>query len=94
MNPLIATHRETILALAHRYGVRNVRVFGSMARGEGRQDSDVDFLVEVDDGVSGLRLGALLMDLQELLGRRVDLLTEAAIHPRLRERVVEESVPI
>jgi hypothetical protein len=94
MHALIETHRADLLALAHRRGVTSVRVFGSMSRGDGSDDSDVDLLVTLSPGTSGLALGGLLLDAQELLGRRVDIVTEASLHPALRERVVASAVPL
>ncbi|MCS1412223.1 MAG: hypothetical protein M2R45_05428 [Verrucomicrobia subdivision 3 bacterium] len=94
MHPLIETHRSEILALAERYGIYNVRVFGSMARDDADETSDVDLLVALSPDKTGLALGGLLMDVQKLLGRRVDVLTEPALHPALRERVLREAVPL
>ena len=94
MHPLIETHRAELLALARRRGVTAVRVFGSMSRGDGNDNSDVDLLVTLAPGTSGLALGGLLLDAQELLGRRVDIVTEASLHPALRERVVAAAVPL
>jgi uncharacterized protein len=94
MHPLIETHRAELLALARRRGVTGVRVFGSMSRGDGSENSDVDLLVTLSPGTSGLALGGLLLDAQELLGRRVDIVTEASLHPALRERVVASAVPL
>lgn len=94
MHPLIETHRAELLALARRRGVTGVRVFGSMSRGDGSDNSDVDLLVTLSPGTSGLALGGLLLDAQELLGRRVDIVTEASLHPALRERVVASAVPL
>ena len=94
MHPLIETHRAELLALARRRGVTGVRVFGSMSRGDGSDDSDVDLLVTLAPGTSALALGGLLLDAQELLGRRVDVVTEASLHPALRERVVASAVPL
>jgi uncharacterized protein len=94
MHPLIETHRAELLALARRRGVTGVRVFGSMSRGDGSENSDVDLLVTLPPGTSGLALGGLLLDAQELLGRRVDIVTEASLHPALRERVVASAVPL
>ena len=97
MHPLIETHRAELLALARRRGVTGVRVFGSMSRGDGSESSessDVDLLVTLAPGTSGLALGGLLLDAQELLGRRVDVVTEASLHPALRERVVASAVPL
>lgn len=94
MHALIETHRAELLALARRRGVTGVRVFGSMSRGDGSDNSDVDLLVTLPPGISGLALGGLLLDAQELLGRRVDVVTEASLHPALRERVVASAVPL
>ncbi len=94
MHALIKTHRAELLALARRRGVTGVRVFGSMSRGDGSDDSDVDLLVTLSPGTSGLALGGLLLDAQELLGRRVDVVTEASLHPALRERVVASAIPL
>ena len=94
MHPLIEDHRTEILALAERHGVQNVRVFGSMARGDATDGCDVDLLVTLPPGQSGLALGALLMDVQALLNRRVDVLTEPGLHPMLRERVLQEARPL
>lgn len=94
VHPLIETHRTALLALAARRGVTRVRVFGSMRRGDARDDSDVDLLVTLSPGTSALALGGLLLDAQELLGRRVDVVTEASLHPALRERVLAEAEPL
>lgn len=94
MHPLIETHRAELLALARRRGVTAVRVFGSMSRGENGDESDVDLLVTLAPGTSALALGGLLLDAQELLGRRVDVVTEASLHPALRERVMAAAVPL
>jgi hypothetical protein len=94
MNPLLEDHRDEIRALARRYGVTSVRVFGSMARGEATPESDVDLLVDVPEGVSGFQLGAMLMDLQDLLGRRVELVTERSLHPRIKARIMKEVVTL
>jgi predicted nucleotidyltransferase len=94
MHSLIETHRAALLELARRRGVTGVRVFGSMSRGDGSDDSDVDLLVTLAPGISALALGGLLIDAQELLGRRVDVVTEAGLHPALRERVMADAVPL
>lgn len=94
MHPLIETHRAELLSLASRRSITGVRVFGSMSRDDGREDSDVDLLVTLAPGTSALALGGLLLDAQELLGRRVDVVTEASLHPALRERVVASAVPL
>ena len=97
MHPLIETHRTELLALARRRGVTAVRVFGSMSRVDGNEsadNSDVDLLVTLTPGTSALALGGLLLDAQELLGRRVDVVTEAGLHPALRDRVMAEALPL
>ena len=77
MHPLIEKHRTEICALAKRHGIDDLRIFGSMARGNAGDDSDVDLLVSLPPGKSGLVLGGLLMDVQDLLQRRVEVVTEA-----------------
>lgn len=91
MHPLIENHRREILALAANYGVTDVRVFGSMARGDAGEASDVDLLVKPLPGTSLMDLGGLLMDVQDLLGRRVDVVSERALAPQIRERVLREA---
>ncbi|PSN18715.1 nucleotidyltransferase [filamentous cyanobacterium CCP5] len=86
--------REEILALAAKYGAYNVRVFGSMARGESDVDSDVDFLVEMEPGRSLLDLGGLLMELQNLLECQVDIVTDKGLRSRIRDRVLAEAVAL
>ncbi len=87
----IERNREEILRIAALHGARNVRVFGSVARGEDQSDSDVDLLVEMANDRSLLDLVGLEQDLEELLGRDVDILTDAAIHPALRLRIIAEA---
>ena len=94
MHSLIEAHRREILALAERRGIRDVRVFGSMARGDADETSDVDLLVTLPRGRTGLALGGLPMDVQKLLRRRVEVLTERALHPALRERILREAEPL
>ena len=94
MHPLIETHRDELIALARRRGVTGVRVFGSMSRGDANDDSDVDLLVTLEPSASALALGGLLLDAQDLLGRRVDVVTEAGLHPDLRDRVLADAVPL
>jgi len=94
MHPLIEEHRAEILTLAARHGVRDVRIFGSMARDDADDASDVDLLVSLSPGRTGLALGGLLMDVQKLLRRRVDVVTERGLHPALRDRVLKEAQPL
>ncbi len=94
MHPLIETHRAEIRSIAMRYGIENVRVFGSMARGDATETSDVDLLVTLPSGTGAFALGGLLMDAQDLLGRRVEVVSERGLHPALRERVLREAVAL
>jgi hypothetical protein len=87
-------HRAEILQLAAKHGARDVRVFGSVARGEADQGSDIDLLVRMEEGRSLFDLGALIADLEDLLGCRVDVVTERGLRPRLREHVLREAVPV
>ncbi len=91
---LLKDRREDILRIAAQHGAHNVRVFGSVARGEARPDSEVDFLVEMESGRSLLDLGGLLMDLQALLGREVDVVTDKGLRDRIRARVLQEAKPL
>lgn len=91
---LIAAKRDEILRVAARHGARNVRVFGSAARGESTDESDIDLLVDLEPGRSLLDHSALLQDLQDLLGRRVDVLTERSLYWLLRRRILREARPL
>ena len=90
----LRARRGEILRVAAQRGARHVRVFGSVARGDADERSDVDFLVDLEQGRSLLDLGGLLMDLQNLLGRRVDVVTERGLKARIRNRVLGEAVPL
>lgn len=91
---LLAEKREEILRLAAARGAYNVRVFGSAARGEAREDSDIDLLVDVETGRSLLDVVGLWLDLEELLGRKVDLLTEGGVNRHLRGTILAEARPL
>lgn len=86
--------REDILGIAARHGARNVRVFGSVARAEADRDSDVDFLIELEPGRTLLDHAALYLELKQLLGCEVDVVTEKGLRPSIRERVLREAAPI
>jgi len=94
MMDLVHTKREQILRLARRHGVTRVRVFGSMARGDAGPQSDVDLLIEVGGDPSPWFPGGLIAELEELLGRRVQVVTERGLDELLRDRVLEEAVPL
>jgi uncharacterized protein len=91
---ILALNREKVLAIAAARGARNVRVFGSAARQADRDDSDVDLLVEVPPGSSLLDIAGLQIEIEEALGIKVDLCTEAELHPRLKERILAEARPL
>ena len=82
------------LDVAARHGARNVRLFGSTARGEARPDSDIDLLVEMDADRSLLDFVGLGQDLEALLAHKVDVLTDASLHPALRDRILAEARPL
>jgi len=84
--------REEILRIAAIHGARNVRVFGSVVRGEAGPESDIDFLVEMDPGRSLLDVGSLLMDLQDILGQQVDVVEPEGLHWYIKDRVLKEAV--
>lgn len=86
--------RAEILRLCAVYGARNPRLFGSVARGEADAQSDVDFLVEMEPGRSLFDLGGLQYELERLLGRPVDVVTERGLKARIRDRVLQEAVPL
>jgi hypothetical protein len=88
---LLEVKRPKISELAAQHGAYNVRIFGSVARGELRPDSDIDFLVELESDRSLLDLAGLLLDLQELLGCDVDVVTENGLRPRIRPQVLSEA---
>lgn len=86
--------KERIIPVFKRHDVRRAAVFGSLARGEAGEESDVDLLVELAEGKTLFDLGALKLDLEDALGRRVDLLTYGGIHPLIEKRVLAEQVTI
>jgi predicted nucleotidyltransferase len=90
---LITSNRQQILDLADKYGAYNVRIFGSVARGEAGPNSDVDLLVDLRPDV-GLGFIGLALDLQDLLGKRVDLITADTLHPAIRDTVLREAVAL
>jgi hypothetical protein len=93
-NAILQKYRAEILELAMRHGARDVRVFGSLARGQGGEGSDLDLLVTLGEERSLLDLVGLKQDLEDLVHRPVDVVTERALSPYLRERVISEAVPL
>ena len=91
---LLNDKREEILRLAALHGARNVRIFGSVARGEAGPDSDVDVLVEFEKGRSLFDHAGLLLDLEAILGCKVDVVSERGLRERIRDRVLREAVPL
>ena len=94
LEQLLKKRRKQILATARKYGAYDVRIFGSVARGESRPDSDIDFLVKLESDRSLLDLARLLRELQTLLGCKVDVMTEAGLRPRIRPQVLKEAHPL
>jgi len=91
---LVRAKREEIRKIAAKHGARNIRVFGSVARGSARPSSDVDFLVDVEPVTSSWFPAGLVSDLESLLGRRVDVVTERGLNPLIRDEVLQEAVPV
>ena len=91
---LLQTKRKKILQIAARHGARKVRVFGSVARGEARRGSDIDFLVEMDEGRSLLDHAALILDLERLLKRPVDVASERGLRPPVRKEVLKDAIAL
>jgi uncharacterized protein len=91
---ILSEQRERILAIAAKHGARNVRIFGSVARGDAVPGSDIDFLVDMEPGRSLFDVGGLSYDLQELLGCEVDVVTSNGLRSRLKEKVLKEAVPL
>jgi predicted nucleotidyltransferase len=94
LEELRRSNKEQILKLAEAYGARNVRVFGSVARGDATADSDIDFLVELDPDRTLMDLGGLLMEIGAILGTRVDVATEGMLRPHVLRRALEDAVPL
>lgn len=91
---ILKAKRDEILVLADKHGARNPRIFGSVAKGEAGPDSDIDLLVKMEDGRSLLDLSALVLDLQDLLGIKVDVVSEDGLYWILRRRILKEARPL
>ncbi len=94
INTLKQTRREEILRLAARHGAYNVRIFGSVARGEARSESDLDLLVSMEKGRSLLDLIGFCQDIEDLFGCKVDVVTDGGLSPYLKDRIMAEAVPL
>lgn len=94
INELLKERRDDILRIAARHGAKNIRIFGSAARGEAGAESDIDFLVDVGSEHSPFFPGGLLADLEELLGRNVDVVTQDGLHWYIRDKVLKEAVTL
>lgn len=91
---LVHEKRDEIQRIATKHGARNIRVFGSVARGEARNDSDIDFLVDTGPVTSSWFPAGLVLDLEDVLGCKVEVVTEKGLSPFLKERVLQEAVPL
>lgn len=94
IDDLLSNKRDRIIQLAAKHGASNVRVYGSVARGEAGADSDVDFLVDFQPNYSLWDRIELMLDLENLLGRKVDISTEKTLHHRIKKRVLREAIPL
>ena len=91
---LLREKRERIISIAQKHGASNVRLFGSVARGESDVQSDIDLLVQMEEGGSLLDHAALHLELEDLLGCKVDVVSERGLKPRIKERVLKEAMPL
>jgi len=94
LDDLLKSKRQEILAIAAKHGAFNVRIFGSASRGQARENSDIDILVDMEHGRSLLDHIALMQDLEDLLQRKVDVVSERALHWYIRESVLSEAMPL
>lgn len=94
LKDLVSGRRDEIYVIARRYGARNIRLFGSVLSGKENTDSDVDFLVDLEQGRSLFDLGGLVFDLQKLLNRPVDVVTENGLHWYLKDKILREAEPL
>ena len=91
---ILQARRKEILEIAARYGARDVRIFGSVARGDQQENSDLDLVVRFDPERSLLDHAGLIIDLEELLGIQVDIVSERGLRERFQERVAKEAIPL
>ena len=94
LRELLQTKRDEVVQVAARHGARNIRIFGSVARGDASELSDLDLLVDLEDGRSLLDHAALVLELRDLLGHKVDVVTSRGLRSRIRQRVFAEAIPL
>ncbi len=94
LGALLKENRDEILRIANKYGAYNVRIFGSVARGDTKEDSDIDFLIDMEQGRSLLDLAGFEIDLGNLLNRKIDVVTEEGLSPYLKDRILAEAMPL
>jgi predicted nucleotidyltransferase len=94
ISQVLRDKRDEIVRIASRHGAANIRIFGSVARGEAGPESDIDLLIDVGSQTSSWFPAGLIIDLENLLGRRVEVVTERALDPQIREHVLGEAVPL
>lgn len=94
LKTVLKQRRSEIFKIAGQYGVHNIRIFGSVGKETERSDSDVDFLVDLEKGRSLLDLGGMAFDLQRLLGRKVDIVTEKGLHWYIKKTILDEAEPL
>jgi predicted nucleotidyltransferase len=94
LEQLLREKSDDIKHIAARHGAYNIRVFGSVARGEARPDSDIDFLIDAGPATSSWFPADLILDLEDILGRRVEVVMEKALNPDLHDHVMREAIPL
>ena len=94
MKKLLSEKNDEIRAIASKHGAYNIRVFGSVACGDAGPDSDIDFLIDVGESTSSWFPAGLILDPEEILGRRVEVVTTRALNPYIRDRVLRKAVPL
>jgi predicted nucleotidyltransferase len=94
MYELLKNKRDEIISIANKHGAYNIRVFGSVARNEATETSDIDFIIEVGENTSFFFPGGLIVDLENLLGKKVDIVTEKSLKPRIKDKVLREAKAI